>query len=227
MLNDHHGIPAIRKSVKNFHQLMHVRKMKSRGRFIQNIYCFPCAAPAQLRGQLNSLCFSPRKCGGRLPKLHISQTHIIEGLDFPANGRQVLKKGKGLLHRHIQHIKNILSFIFHIQRLPVVAPAAADFAGHIYIWQKMHLYLDNAIPAAGLAAAAFYIEAEPSLAVALGLGIRGGGKQIPDLVKYSRISSRIGTGRAPYGRLVDGDHLIQLLQTRNSLMLSRNTSGTV
>ena len=104
----------------------------------------------------------------------------------------MVKKLQRLLHRHIQHVVNVLSFIFYLQSLPVVPLSMADLTGHIHIRQEMHLNLQDAVAAAGFAASALYVKAEAPLLVAPGFGVRGGGKQIPDLVKHPCVGSRIG-----------------------------------
>ena len=72
----------------------------------------------------------------------------------------------------------------------------------------MHLDLDNAITAAGFATSALDIEAEATLAVALRLGIRRRGKQIPDQVKDAGIGGRIGPGGTSDGGLVNINDLV-------------------
>ena len=91
----------------------------------------------------------------------------------------------------------------------------------------MHLDLDDPIAAASLAAAALYIKAEPALIVPLGLGVRSGGEQVPDQVKYPGVGSRIGPGGAADGGLVDGNDLIQLLRPLDGLVLSGDGTGPV
>jgi hypothetical protein len=65
-----------------------------------------------------------------------------------------------------------------------ISLAFADIAGDIDIRQEMHLDPVDAIAAAGLAASAPHIEAEPALLVAMGTGIRV-------LENKSRIKSNI------------------------------------
>ena len=197
--------------MENIHQLVYIRKMKSRGRLIQNINRLARAAPGKLRGQLDALGFSSGECGGRLSQLNIAQSHIIQSLYLAADCGKGLEETVSLLHRHVQHVENALSLIFYVQSLAIVALAAADLTGHIDIRQEVHLYLDDAVSSAGLTAPAFYIKTETSLAVSLRLGIRRGCKQIPDLVKYPGVSSRIGSRCTPDGRLVNGNNFIQLL----------------
>ena len=124
------------------------------------------------------------------------------------DGRNILKKPGCLLHRHIQHVIDTLSLVFYLQGLPVVALPSADLTGHIHIRQKMHLYLNNPVSAAGLAPSPLHVKAETALAVAFGLGIGRGGKQIPDHVKHACVGSRIRAGSAADRRLINGNHLV-------------------
>ena len=59
---------------------------------------------------------------------------------------------------HIQYIADAFSFVQYLQRLPVVAPALAAFAVHLYIRQEVHFDGAQACPFAYVAASAFYIE---------------------------------------------------------------------
>src|SRR5699024_8655225 len=99
-------------------------------------------------------------------------------------------------HGHVQHVKNALSLVLHVQGLTVVALSAADLAGYIHVGKEMHLDLDDAVAAAGLAAASLHLEAEPALFISPCLCIRRGSEQIPDHVEHPCIGSGIGTGRA-------------------------------
>ena len=91
----------------------------------------------------------------------------------------------------------------------------------------MHLDLDDTVSTAGFTAAALHIEAETSLLVAPGSGIRRSRKQIPDLVEHPGIGGRIGAGRSADGRLVDGNDLVQLLHAHDIRMLARDRPGPI
>ena len=78
-----------------------------------------------------------------------------------------------------------------------------------------------------LAAPAFDVKTKPSLFIAFCLRIRRSRKQIPNQIKNAGIRRRVGTGRTSNRRLIDIDHFIQLLQTDNLIMPSRNTFGAV
>ena len=53
------------------------------------------------------------------------------------------------------------------------------------------------------------------------------GKQIPDLVEHACIGSRIGSGSSSDRGLVNVNHLVQLFNPFDSLMLSGNTPCSV
>ena len=85
----------------------------------------------------------------------------------------MLEELQGFLYGHIEDVIDGLSFIFNFQSLAVVALAAANFAGNVYVRKEMHLDLQDPIAAAGLTASALDVEAETPLFVAARLGIGG------------------------------------------------------
>ena len=141
MLNNHHGIAAVGQSPQNLDQLVHIRKMESGRRLIQNVDRLSGASLGEFGCQLDSLRLSSRKLCGRLSQFYIGKSHIVERLDLAVDGRHIFKELQRLLHRHIQHIINAFSFILDLKRLPVVPLSLADLARHINIRQEMHLNL--------------------------------------------------------------------------------------
>ena len=132
-----------------------------------------------------------------------------------------------LLHRHVQHVINTLAFVFYLQCLSVIPFPVTNFTRHIDIRQKMHLYLQDSIPAAGLAAPSFYVKAEPSFFISFCLCISRCRKQITDQVKHPCICCRVGSGCTADGRLVDRYNLVKLFHSLDILVSARNRSGTV
>ena len=82
----------------------------------------------------------------------------------------------------------------------------------------MHFDFEQAVTRTRLAAAALDIERETARAVAARLGIRRLGEQIADVVEHTRIGRRVGARRAPDGRLVNVDDLIQILDADELVM---------
>ena len=166
----------------------------------------------ELGGQLHPLGFAAGQGGAGLAQLHIAQAHVVKRLDLVQDLLLVGKEGAGLLHRHVQHVCNILALVAHLQGLPVVALAAADVAGHVHIRQKMHLDLHKAVALAGLAATALDIEGEAPLAEAAHFCILRACKQIADIVKDTGIGRRIGARRTTDWALIQRDDLIHRFQ---------------
>ena len=76
----------------------------------------------------------------------------------------------------------------------------------------MHLDLDDALAAAGFAAPAFDVEREAPRLVAADACLRHLGKGLADLREYAGVRGRVGARRSPDRRLIDVDHLVQVLQ---------------
>ncbi len=79
----------------------------------------------------------------------------------------------------------------------------------------MHFDLNNAVPLAGLAPAAFDIERKPSWGIAACPGFWQAGKPFPDRGKCPCIGGWVGARRPPNRRLVNINNLIQQLKANN------------
>ena len=119
-----------------------------------------------------------RQGGGALAQGDVTKAHVHQGLQLAGDLGHVGKEGAGLLHRHVQHVRDALALVLDLQRLPVVARALAHLAGHEDVRQKVHLDLHDAVALAGFAPAALHVEAEPAGTVAPHLGVLGLGKDL-------------------------------------------------
>lgn len=72
--------------------------------FIKDVERFAGGAFAQLFRQLNPLCLTARKRGGRLAKADIAQAHLLQGDKLLADGGVVGEIVGRFIHRHVQHI---------------------------------------------------------------------------------------------------------------------------
>ncbi len=88
----------------------------------------------------------------------------------------------------------------------------ADRAGDPDVGEEVHLQAVRAVALAGLAPAAGDVEAEPARRVAPGLGLGKLGVEVADLVEQLDIGRRVGARRAADRRLVDVDHLVELIE---------------
>ena len=82
----------------------------------------------------------------------------------------------------------------------------------------MHLYLQNAVALARLAAATLYIEGKTPRVIAAQLGLQRLGEHIADVGEHAGVGGRIRAGGAPDGGLVDADHLIHIFKPQHILV---------
>ena len=83
----------------------------------------------------------------------------------------------------------------------------------------MHLDLDDSVAPARLAAPALDVERKTAFLVTARLGVLRHGKKIADHVEHTRIRRRIGTRRAPDGRLVDVHDLIHIFKALDEMCI--------
>ena len=89
--------------------------------------------------------------------------------------------------------------------------ALADRAGHPDVGEEVHLQPVRAVALARLAAAAGVVEAEPARLVAADLRLAALGEEGADLVEDLDVRRRVRARRAADRRLVDVDHLVDML----------------
>ena len=131
------------------------------------------------------------------------------------------KNSSASVHGHVQHVGDVLIFEVHLQGLAVEARPVADVAGHVHIRQELHLDAQLALSLAGLAAPAVDVEREAPRLVAAHLALGQLGEQLADLVEQAGVGARVGARRAPDGRLVDVDDLVEVLQAFDAVVLAR------
>ncbi len=192
--------------------------MEARGGLIEDVEGLARVAPAQFGRQLDALRLSARKRGAALPQLDVAQAHIGNRADLAHDARDALEEGHRLIDVHVQHIVDGLALVAHLQRLAVVAPAAARGAEYAHIGQEVHRYGLYARAKALIAATAGHVEREATGLVAAYLRFGQAGKEVADVGENARVSGRIAARGATYGVLVYGDHLIQIFQPHDGLV---------
>src|SRR6266508_5374936 len=115
----------------------------------------------------------------------------------------------------------------HLERLAVVAFALADVAGDVDVGQKVHLDLDHAVALAGFAAPALDVEGEAAGLVAARLRLRQAREPFADRGEFAGIGRRIAARRAADRRLVDVDHLVEMLEALDAVVRGRGLGGAV
>ncbi|MBA7564566.1 hypothetical protein ES708_06229 [subsurface metagenome] len=133
----------------------------------------------------------------------------------------MLKESQRLLHRHIQHLGDVLALEPDLQSLAVIALALANLAGDGDIGQELHLNLYIPLPPAGFATPALNVKGEAPRGVAPHPGLGHGGEKLADRSESACIGSRVAAGGTPDRRLVDIDHLVYVLNTDDIIALPR------
>ncbi len=127
----------------------------------------------------------------------------------------------------VQHFGDVLAAEQDLQRLAVVALPFADLAGHRDVRQELHLDLDVALTLARLAAAALDVEREPPRLIAAQSRLRHRGEELPDRREHAGVGRRVGARRPADGRLVDVDHLVEVLEAGERIVLAGALAGVV
>ena len=140
--------------------------MQAGGGLVQDVEGAARLAAAQFAAQLDALRLAAGKRGGGLAQMDVSQAHVHQRLQLHANLRNVFQQRQRLFRRHVEQVGNGNALVFHRQRLGVIAPAAAHFAGHENVGEEIHLDAPQPLALARFAAPAFHVEAEASGAIA-------------------------------------------------------------
>ena len=93
-----------------------------------------------------------------MSQLDVSQPHVLEDFDLPQDRGHRVKELYCLVDGHVKYIGNGLALEFHLQRLAVVALAAAFLTGDQHIGQEIHLDGLIAVAVALLASPATGVE---------------------------------------------------------------------
>ena len=125
------------------------------------------------------------------------------------------------LHRHFQHVVDVLPFIGDLQRFLVVALAMAFLAWYVDVRQKVHRNALHTVALTCFTAAAADVEGEAPLVIAAQLRFRCLGEQIADIVEYPGVGDRVGTWSAADRILRNLNHLVDVFQAQDRFVLAR------
>ena len=166
----------------------------------------------QLLRQLDPLRLAARQRRRRLSELDVAEADLAQRLQLLPDLGDVLQELAGLGDGHVEHVGDAGLAVVHLQRLAVVAPAAAGLALDVDVGQEVHLDAQDAVALAGLAAPALDVERVAPRLVAARLRLGQVGEQIADVREHAGVGRRVRARRAADRRLVDVDHLVDVLQ---------------
>src|SRR5262245_62127880 len=135
--------------------------------------------------------------------------------------RLLLKERDALLDRHVQHVVDRLAAQRDLQRLAVETRALADAARDLDVGHEIELRGDDTLALTLFAATALDVEAESSWLVAAVDRERRLREEVADRVVEAHVGRRIRAAVAADRRLIDVDHLVDVLETIHAVMLAR------
>ncbi len=159
--------------------------------------------------------------------MDVSQTYVVEQLEFRPDTGLVLEEIERVGDRQVQHIRDRLSFIPDLQCFPVVTPALTDLARNVDIGQEVHLDLHQPVALTRFAPPAFDVEREPARPVATQLGLREIGEQLANGREQPRVGRWVGPRRAADRALVDVDHFVDVVEPFDSIVRPWHDLGPI
>ena len=166
MFDDQQRVSRAAQFEQHFEQFGHVMEMQAGGRLVQNIKRSAGGFAAEFGRQFDALRFAAAQGRRRLPEPDVAQADFRQRQAGIINLRHGAEKCHRFIHRHVEHVGDVLAFVIDLQRLAIVTAAIARFARHVNRRQEMHFNFDQPVALAFLATAAFDIETEPARLVA-------------------------------------------------------------
>ncbi len=212
VLDDDHRVAAVDEGVQHLQELLHVVEVEARRGLVEDVERAAGRAARQLARELHALGLAARERRRALAEPDVPEAHVVEGVhDRPDRG-DVREDLGGLLGREREDVGDVEALVAHLERLAVVALAAAHVARDVDVGQEVHLDRDLPAAAAVLAAAALHVEREAPRAVAAHPRVRHLRHELADRVEDVRVRGRVAAGRASDRRLVDVDDLVEVLE---------------
>src|SRR6185437_7715972 len=159
--------------------------------------------------------------------LDVAEADLLEHAHLVADSGDRLEQLGRFLDVHVENVGDRVALEFHLQRLAVVAGAVADVAGDVDVGEEVHLDLEEAVALARLAAAALDVEAEAAGLVAARLALGQAGEPVADLGEGAGVGRWVGARGAADRRLVDVDHLVELLEPGDLAARAAGDAGAV
>src|SRR5213592_1507190 len=213
--------------MQHFEQQAHVFEVQSGRRLVQDVEGAPRVALRQLGRELDSLRLASGQGGSRLAEVDIAEPYVVQELQFRADARLVLEEVESLAHRQVEHVRDRLSFIAHLERLPVVAPALAHLARDVHVGEEVHLDLHEAVALARFAASSLHVEGKAPGPVAADLRLGEEREQLANRGEEPRVRGGVRAGSAADGALIDVDHLIDKVEPFNPVVRPRHHLGAI
>src|SRR5579859_6051450 len=127
--------------------------------------------------------------------------------------RMPAKEDCSLLEGQVEHLSNVLAPVGNFEGFRVIPSAFAHRAGGFDVRHELQRCRDGAGSATLLAPSAFHVETESRGGITPFAGEGLLGEQAPNLVVEADVGSGIGTRRTADRRLIDVDHVTEVVET--------------
>ena len=192
--------------------------MQAGGRLVEDVKRATGRAPREFLGELDALRLTAGESRRRLAEVNVIEADVAQRFELLPDRRNRTEKLDRVEHGHVEHLGNILALVLNLERVAIVAFAAADLAGDVNVGQKMHLDANDAVALARLAAAALDVERKSPRPVTAHARLGQLRKQLADMGKQTGVSRGIRARRAPDGALIDVNDLVEMLDALERLV---------
>src|SRR5260370_1152030 len=142
--------------------------------------------------------------------MNVIEADVRQRFELLANRRNRAEEFDRVEHGHVEHFGDVLALVLNLQRVAIVALAAADFAGDVNVGQEMHLDSNDAVAFARLASTALHVERKSSRSVTAHPLLGQLRKQLADMGEQAGVSRGIRAGRAAGPPLIDLNGLVEV-----------------
>ncbi len=102
------------------------------------------------------------------PELQVAEPDLAESMEFRVDLGDPGEELARLVDAQVEHLGDVFAFERDLERVLIVASAAAGLAGDVDIAEEVHVDLDEAVALASLATATGDVEAEAARACSPG-----------------------------------------------------------
>ena len=106
MFDDDYRVTLVHEPLQHVHQHAYILKVQTCCRLVEQIEGLASIALGKLGRELHALALTARKGCRWLAELYVSQTHILQYLDFIKDSRYILKELDRHIYCHVKHIGN-------------------------------------------------------------------------------------------------------------------------
>ena len=222
VLHHEHRVARLDEPVEHCEQLPHVGHVQPRRGLVENVERLAGRALGQFARKLHALGLAARERRRRLAEVEVVEAHVVQRLQLARDVGGIGEEFEGVADLHVQKFGDVLPLPADLERVFREPGPVTHVAGHPHVGEKIHVEPRRAVAFAGLAAAARHVEAEPPGLPAALLRLGQHREQRTDVVPDLHVGRRIRPRRAADRRLVDHDHLVELVRSRDRVELARH-----